>query len=156
MPERLYILCIAAVALLAAGCASTDDYSDYRDMPAYGWAYADSVTFVPHAAPAAKGDLMVALRHSADYPYRNLWIEVTYTLSGSDSPCRDTLDVELADNFGLWLSHGVGSSRQIALPVRRNVSIDSGIPVSVRHIMRLDTLPRIEQVGLFIVQPNQP
>lgn len=143
------------VPVVLSGCSAAHDYSDYRQLPDAGWAYNDTAIFVPAVSPAATGDLMVGLRHSADYPYRNLWLEVTYITSPDSVLHRDTLDVELADRFGLWLSRGVGASRQIAVPVRRAVNIDSGRAVTVRHIMRLDTLPKIEQIGVFIIEPAE-
>lgn len=140
------------IAALLAGCTG-DSFSDYRELSDSGWAYSDTVTFVPQA-PAA-GTLMVGLRHAADYPYRNLWLEVAYTPAGRETVHRDTVEVELANRFGLWLSRGVGSSRQTAVQVRPGLAVDSGKPLTVRHIMRLDTLRGVEQIGVFIVKPTE-
>ncbi|MDE6279234.1 MAG: gliding motility lipoprotein GldH, partial [Paramuribaculum sp.] len=64
---------------------------------------------------------------------------------------RDTLCIELADPFGRWLGTGQGASRQVKASLPHSVSVDSGRTIAVRHLMRLDTVPDIEQVGLFIL-----
>lgn len=92
----------------------------------------------------------MGIRHNGSYPYRNLWLEIT-TPVGSDSiTMRDTVAIELADRYGLWRGTGLGALRQLRVPVRQNVRVDSGSHILVRHIMRADTLRDIEQVGIFI------
>jgi len=124
-------------------------YSSFTDIDESGWRYSDTLRFDVDAD--AEGELRVAVRHSVDYPYSNLWLEVT--LPGTDSlhPERDTLHLELADPFGLWRGKGVGPTRQAEAVVRPHVSLDSGQTVMLRHIMRLDTLPAIEQAGIFVI-----
>lgn len=150
------------MAMLAAGCGGGEKsspaadsfvipsgYSDFHKLPDDGWRYDDTLSFT---TPAASGELRVAVRHSVTYPYRNVWIEVTRT--GPDSgatPVRDTVELELADPFGLWKGTGVGPTRQMEATVERGVKADSGSTVTLRHIMRLDTLPAIEQAGIFII-----
>lgn len=125
-------------------------YSDFATLPDEGWRYGDSVTFV---TPEAEGELLVAVRHSIKYPYRNIWLEVSR--KGPDSVAakvvRDTVELELADPFGLWKGTGIGPTRQMETVVSPSVRVDSGSTISIRHIMRLDTLPSIEQTGIFII-----
>lgn len=124
-------------------------YSDFASIPDYGWRYDDTVTFVTQKA---EGELRVAVRHSIRYPYRNIWLEVTRTGPDSASvPVRDTVELELADPFGLWKGTGIGPTRQREAIVAPKVSVDSGTSIAIRHIMRLDTLPLIEQTGIFIL-----
>ncbi len=124
-------------------------YSDFASLPDEGWRYGDTVTFI---TPEAEGELRVAVRHSIKYPYRNIWLEVSRR--GTDSaaiPVCDTVELELADPFGLWKGTGVGPTRQMETVVAPSVKVDSGSTISIRHIMRLDTLPAIEQTGIFII-----
>lgn len=141
---------VAAAALLPAGCTPQPEaYSEYATLGKDGWAYEDTLVFVPQIPPAVEGRLSVGLRHNGDYPYRNLWLEVTTPIDSTHAR-RDTLSVELADKFGRWKGTGIGALRQYEITVARHVRVDSGARVLVRHIMRLDTLPDIEQVGIFI------
>ena len=125
-------------------------YSDFASLPEDGWRYGDSIVFV---TPEAEGELRVAVRHSIKYPYRNIWLEVSRKGPDSVAPAivRDTVELELADPFGLWKGTGVGPTRQMETVVAPSVRVDSGSTISIRHIMRLDTLPAIEQTGIFII-----
>lgn len=141
----------AMTLLLLASCAEKpDSFSSYTTLHDSRWAYDDTLVFTPDIAPAVSGDLTLGLRHNGNYPYRNLWIEVTTPLRGDSVVRRDTLSIELADKYGLWKGTGVGPLRQVQVTVANDVRVDSGAPVFVRHIMRVDTLPDVEQVGIFI------
>lgn len=156
---RLTAICAAALMFIE-GCdrlkvADTEmpllpqGFSSIRDIDPRGWAYDDALTFT---TDSAGGDLIVAIRHSVDYPYRNLWLEIAR--QGPDSGAaviRDTIDMELADPFGLWHGNGIGTSRQVEATVARSIRLDSASTITVRHIMRLDTLPCIEQAGIFVI-----
>lgn len=159
---RSLLVSLLALAAAVSACDSfrPDDsadlsdlnlgYSDFATLPDEGWRYGDSVTFV---TPEAEGELRVAVRHSIKYPYRNIWLEVSR--KGPDSVAakvvRDTVELELADPFGLWKGTGIGPTRQMETVVSPSVRVDSGSTISIRHIMRLDTLPSIEQTGIFII-----
>lgn len=152
------VILLLLVAALTGSCSKQGNvtdlrlpsgYSDFRELPGNGWCYDDTLTFV---TPAAAGEMRVAVRHSSQYPYRNLWLEVSLTAPGTSAPrYRDTVELELADPFGLWRGTGVGPTRQCEAVVAPRVRIDSGTVVNVRHIMRLDTLPAVSQAGIFIL-----
>lgn len=163
----LPLLTLIIAATLAGGCDNNiiqASYSDFRQIDPDGWSYDDTLIFTADVAPQARGILSVALRHSIDYPYRNLWLETTIEGDSLTAPRRDTLCIELADPFGRWLGTGQGASRQVEASLPLKVSVDSGRTIAVRHLMRLDTVTDIEQVGLFILpgsdfnssSPNKP
>lgn len=87
-----------------AGCSGRhSSFSSFTDTDIHGWAYGDTLTFYPTGLDSADTrTLDAAIRHSGDYMYRNLWLEVSYR--GSDSILRrDTVELELADVYGRWL-----------------------------------------------------
>lgn len=141
--------------LLGACSPGKRDYSRWDNLPASGWVYGDTVSLLPADTSLHDNDslvtgaLRVALRHSSDYPYSNLWLEVTYH-SDRRRMMRDTLDITLADVFGRWLGSGFGASYQQSVLVSPSAVVDITRPVSVRHIMRVDTLRGIDQIGVSI------
>ena len=66
----------------------------------------------------------------------------------------DTVDVRLADTFGRWYGTGIGVSYQRIDTIYPSISIPVGAPVTVRHIMRVDTVTGIEQIGLILTPEN--
>ena len=92
--------------------------------------------------------LGIALRHDNDYPYRNLWLEVTY--GTPPAMHRDTVSIELADIYGRWHGNGLGPSYQMAATVDPAVTLSDSSRISIRHIMRVDTLRGIRQIGISV------
>lgn len=128
-------------------------YSEFRNLPQEGWAYNDTIQFIPTITDSvAQGDLSIALRHNNNYHYSNLWLEINHTINDSTIK-RDTVNITLADVYGKWHGKGIGPSFQIEKLVSKNLKINKGDFFSVRHIMRVDTLQDIEQIGLFFI-PN--
>jgi len=91
--------------------------------------------------------MILTVRHGNAYPYRNLWLEFTHM--GPDSIMRhDTLNIELADIYGRWHGSGLGTSFQYSDTISTNFMLYRDAGLKVRHIMRTDTLPAVEQIGL--------
>ena len=140
--------------MLGSGYDYRNDYSEYRRIGSEGWRYADTLAFTPvHADTVCRGSLVVALRHDESYPYDELWLEVMTENQDGDNGnvarlCHDTLRIVLADRVGSWRGDGIGGSFQLTdtLP---DVVHRSGTPVMVKHIMRVDTLTGVNQVGVF-------
>ncbi len=129
-------------------CSGGPKYSEFRRLPLSGWAYGDtvSVTF-PAADSVMTGMLCVALKHNDDYQFANLWIELTLPVADG-SVRRDTVNIPMADVYGRWYGGGFGASFQLSDTVLPTVTLDMRRPLSVRHIMRVDTLRDIELIGL--------
>lgn len=140
------LLCVAL--FLAAACGGRENsYSEYHRLRQDIWKFGDAVWFEPvHSDSICTGAFVVALRHDSSYPYTALRLEVSYE-SGRRP---DTLDIRVADCYGKWLGRGIGTSFQLTdtLPALAHVS---GAKVTMRHLMRTDTLRGVNQVGLFFV-----
>ena len=141
--------------MLCLGACSPghNTYSEFRNLSQEGWAYNDTLTFVPSLKDSInEGCLSIALRHNNNYHYSNLWIEVKHLINDSTSTC-DTFNIKLADIYGKWYGTGIGANYQIEQNIIENLKIENGNSLVVRHIMRVDTLRDIEQIGLFFI-PN--
>lgn len=139
---------VVAMALTLVSCGTgPGEFSRWHQLPDEGWPYGDTVRFLADtsATTATLGTLSVAVNHSNDYPYSNLWLEVT------TSRTRDTVEIVLADVYGKWQGHGFGPSYQLEREIGLRIQ-DPGKPVSIRHIMRLDTLTGIEKIGVKFIK----
>ena len=134
-------------------CSGSEmELCSYNDIPRYGWAYGDTISFATDilSDSVTTGHLIVALRHTNSYPFSNIWLEVTH--SGSDNiPRRDTINCTLADIYGRWQGQGFGASYQYADTIPARMEIKRGNPLTIRHIMRVDTLRDIEHLGIMLV-----
>ena len=148
--NRFPLVLILLILCLGACNPGHNEFNNFEDLPAdEGWAYGDTIFFVTDTLESvpATGTLEVAVRHNNTYLYRNLWLEISYP--GPDSVTRrDTVNLELADVYGRWHGHGFGASYQFAAPIGHPVTLAPGSRVGVSHIMRVDTLTGLEQIGI--------
>lgn len=143
--------------MLVACSPNENAYSEFETLPHAEWLYTDSLSFTPSGMTDSivSGTLLVAVRHTHGYRYQNLWLEIArpQNCPGADTMAllRDTMSLELADSFGRWLGRGTGASFMREDTALRHVTIRRGAAVRLRHIMRLDTLPEVEQVGIVFI-----
>lgn len=153
MLKQATSILITILLCLGACVPGHNDYSQFENIPAEGWCYNDTLTFIPEPKDSsATGVLTLALRHNNDYIYSNLWVEVSYL--NDSATVTDTLNIELADIYGHWYGKGLGSRFQTEDTVSTSFHTVKGSPVKVRHIMRTDTLDGIEQVGIIFISNN--
>lgn len=147
------LLIVILSAFIAVSCSLPQEQGNFVSVGADGWRYSDTVSLAASPADSTDsivhGALALAVRHTDAYEFSNIWVEVSYL--GVDSLQRDTFNIRLADNFGRWLGTGIGVGFQKVDTLSRNFTFNTRIPVSVRHIMRADTLPDIEQIGLIFI-----
>lgn len=154
----LAAVCVALMAL-ASACKEpgpAQEGASFESIDPAGWAYGDVLEFQPTPSFAeSDGEVSVAIavRHTDAYLYSNLWLELATPVAGTDSMRLDTINISLADNFGKWYGRGVGVSfvKSDTLPGR--YAYDEEHPARLRHIMRVDTLQGLEQVGLVYFAP---
>lgn len=150
------LLIFIALSLCLGACSlGHNDYSDFSNKPAHGWAYNDTISFAPSFDDSiATGNLSIAVRHDNSYPFRNLWIEVTID-KDSLVTSRDSINIEFADIYGNWHGKGIGSTLQIEKEIAQEITLPDSANVHIRHIMRVDTLQGIEQLGIFFFANKQ-
>lgn len=153
--NRLSLTATGMIALISAvSCSLPKEHGEFKPVDASGWLYNDTLSFaVVTGDSVSTGDLAIAVRHSADYDYSNLWLEVTAPVNGVVR--RDTVNLALADVYGRWLGKGLGLSYQRVDTIARGVTLSDSSHVSVRHIMRLDRLEGIEQLGVIFRPSGQ-
>lgn len=157
MRSLIYNICVAALlGLLAVACGERS-YSRWANLPTDGWIYTDTVALLPvdtmlHDNDSlVRGAIRIAVRHENSYRYSNLWLEMTYHTDGRRL-IRDTINLRLADVYGRWIGSGFGASYQQEALISSSSVIDVTQPVALRHIMRVDTLRGIEQIGIEVVR----
>lgn len=146
---------LAAVALASCNY-SPNSYSCFSSIdPADGWAYGESYVYMPEIEDSiAAGSLALLVRHTNEYPFSNLWVEVqSQQPAGEGIEVRtDTFCITLADVYGNWLGRGTGATIEKLDTIYPNFTITDGSPLRLRHVMRPDRVEGLEKVG-FIFQP---
>ncbi len=146
---------LAAAAAAAAGSCSynPNDYSSFAEIDAEGWRADQTFVFMPSMRDSiARGRLSLFVRHTNDYPYSNLWVELESHQpadSGHVELRRDTFCIEMADIYGNWYGSGSGTSFQLTDTVISDFAMIREAPLRLRHIMRPDPVGGLEQIGII-------
>lgn len=145
---RLLPLIVGAIIAVCTGCDSPSGIPGrFFTVSPEGWKYGDTLFYnAGHDTVGNIDRLVLSVRHSDDYPYANLWVELSY--ENSDTLVADTFNVVLADAYGKWLGSGSGPVRMLCDTVhpRHTPAVDARF--GLRHIMRVDAVPDIEQIGI--------
>lgn len=151
----LKILCACLIMAGAASCSRHEnDFSSFHNFSDEGWGYYHHLIFnhVP-ADSIVTGDVDLIVRHNNDYPFSNLYVEVTYDQPGQHTVC-DTVSVELADIYGSWYGSGPGTSFQRRVRLASGLTVHDSLHIRLRHVMRIDPVPDIEQIGIIFTASN--
>lgn len=146
---------ILATLLLACSCSyNPDSYNCFSDIdPTEGWRYGSTFVYMPDVAhDMVDGTLALFVRHTNDYPYSNLWVEVESQQpadSGHITVLRDTFCITLADVYGNWLGRGNGTTIEKIDTLYSDYTLIDGAPLRLRHVMRPDCVTALEKVGLM-------
>lgn len=147
---RNVIIAVTILVAMAACDGRIDRYSNFVQLPESGWAYGDTIKFMATGNTLTEATTMsVAVRHNEKFLYRNLWLELSYSDS-MGNVYVDSVNLELADAYGRWNGSGIGEAYQCATQLHHKVRVTDSTEISVRHIMRLDTVRGIEQIGVTI------
>lgn len=147
----LPFITMVVLSVMTACKMGPNDYSEYHTLGEDGWRYGEFLRyeFIPQDS-IVTGDLALSLRHTNDYIYSNIYLEVT--IADSLSTSRDTLAITLADDFGRWKGRGIGTDFQVSDTIAKRVAYRRPVEISVRHIMRDEVLENIEQVGVSFTE----
>lgn len=124
-------------------------FSAFHHFRQSSWAYDDTLFFRVDTLrdSFATGPLTLSLRHYPGYIWSNIWIEVS--LRDDSVLVADTFNIPLADVYGNWFGSGTGILHQLTYPLYDEVTLARGDTVFVRHIMRVDELQSIDQLGII-------
>ncbi len=141
---------IFAFFLLLSSCNKTTTiYDKYLHTPERGWDRGEVLIFdVPGIKVEGDYLLDVLLRTSEAFPFTFLCLEVKEAHSSKNEIKVDTLFCQLLDEKGNVLGGGV-SRYQYVFPFQElNLNKDDTLHFEIRHIMNLEKLPGISDLGL--------
>lgn len=113
----------------------------FKDVPSSGWNKDLSFSFTPEWTDStSRYDIVLAVRHTSNYRYRNLSLVVDLIDSTSHVD-RRKVNFILADSHGNWTGAGFGSLYQSRVVVAQDV-----VPENVRSIVVWQAMNNIERV----------
>ena len=151
-----FIRCFVGLAILGcmASCNEREVYYKFSPISENEWSKEQEICFLLDSVPFnTNSNYAVSLEivHNINYKYKNLFLYLDY--SQQDSILyTDTVECILVDDYGRWSGSGNGATRQLSVPYKTNLKIDTALhnEICVRHTMQDLTLKGIEKIGLKI------
>ncbi len=146
-------MAVVLAAAVFSSCGRPVGYSEFRSTPSGVWTSADTLTFnVDTLRRGGRYALTLCLRAPASqpFPYHHLWLEARLGNLVADTARRDTLHLALVAPNGRSLGRGIAVHQyEIPFDTLQLLPGASG-RISLRHIMRRDSLPGISEVGVVL------
>lgn len=151
MRRVFYGLVAVMLALSFSACDTDIVYSQYVHAAIGGWEKNDALVFeVDTLKVGGTHSMVLGMRISDAYPFRNLHMVVEQTIYPSHQVITDTVTCNVVDRRGTMLGHGV-SLYQYDLPIRkRTYNNGDSLHIKVRHNMKREILPGIADVGITL------
>lgn len=147
------ILLVILLSCTLIACDTKQVYNHFQSLPIQGW-YSDSLLSYTFAITdsCAQYDMQLIVRHTAQYPYQNLWF-FTEEWYGNVLLQRDTVECFLADDYGRWIGKGINTFTLPILYFSSHTFPRTGeYTFIIQQGMRTEWLKGINNVGLQITK----
>lgn len=150
---------IALVALPPAVVSCVDSHTVFhRYVPIAdgGWdtcSYVQLTFSLDSAERERDAGMAVEMRLSADYPYANLWLEVSDNASDSATFAVDTVEVRTVGDDGARRGTFAAGLYTLTFPCKRFPALRRGdVEVRIRHLMGCSPLEGVRDVGIHVTR----
>ena len=137
---------IILLAFLSA-CDSAKVFEENKAFESHIWSVENHPIFqVEITDTLSEMNIIINIRHSARYPFSNLWLFVN-TTNPEGVQIKDTIECVLAAKDGRWLGSGLGDIWDVQIPLKTQTFSSSGNYVfEIEQAMRYGNKGRIEQL----------
>ena len=146
------LLIIIGLLHISSSCLRSNSFSFNEELPLEGWSKFHKPVFTAEITDTLNAyNILLSLRNSHEYPYRNIFLFIT-TSSPEGVSIKDTIEYQLADEKGSWYGKGLGDIHNLAVSYKSNILFPSAgeYIFKIEQGMRTDNLKGILDVGLII------
>ena len=145
------------ISFFVLSCTRKVEYIEFKALDKNSWSQNDSLLFKVEVKDTLSAyNLLIHLRHSGQYQYRNIWVQSRIEQpDGEVSKIRSNLP--LADKSGAWNGSGLGDlvDHRFMILKNRRFKKKGTYLISVRHLLWDKELEQILDVGVELEQvPN--
>lgn len=148
--KMLRTLTLLSLLAIVTACSNVA-FCHFEKIDNNEWREADVLNFKPVLNDSTSlYDLEIAVRHTDDYPFQNIWLYVAHREEYNVK--IDTLQLILADDWGRWQGDGHGLVKTFTSLYKGEYKLSKGanFGITIKHAMREDPLPGITDVGLIV------
>lgn len=146
------LLLVLASAMLLSSCDKTRVMEENAQIDGNNWEYKDVKSFNAEITDTAIGyNLYVNVRHSFQFEWRNMWVNIKTTFP--DGKTFDKrVNLVLSEPDGHWFGDCTGDNCDMQLSIQNNAYFPQPgkYTFAISQDMRVDPLPFIKSVGMRI------
>jgi len=147
---------ILLLATTMAACGTSPYYQKQSGIPDAAWSHDFQPEFeVTIPDSSFQYITYIIIRHGADYPFSNLWVDMSIKNPEADKfESGKKLEVPLADVTGKWLTKGHSGIWEHRIPIPAKLAPDYSkagtYTIKLKQIMRQDPLPAVINIGIRV------
>ncbi len=151
-PKIIVFALVVLVVMLLTSCDKNRVIDDNQAITNYNWSYDEEKVFTTEIKDTAiTYNLYVNLRHSFNFEWRNMWVNIETTFpNGKKFDKR--VNLLLSEPDGHWFGDCLGDNCDIQIPIQENAYFPQPgkYIFKIRQDMRVNPLANIKSVGLRI------
>lgn len=162
MKQPVFYFLLFTVFLALQGCGSAPQYQEHFNVPKNTWTSSFRPEFhIDIEDTAAAYQLLFLVRHTDNYPFNNIWLQLETKSPGDTVFHKMKVEVPLAAPTGRWLGRGMGElyEQSVAINSEANPAYfqkKGTYAIRMSQVMRVDALPEVMQVGLRLNNLSGP
>lgn len=140
------------ILFFAASCTKNNVYENNKLISLLNWKASDTLSYkITVTDTSYLYNIYINVRHTEDYPYKNIWLMIYTTFPGGKTLSKRT-ELDLADEDGKWYGQGVNNiwDDRILLQNDAYFNTKGQYSFALEQDMRQDPLPGIMAVGIRI------
>jgi len=152
MINKCGFIFLLPLILLYASCNTRTVYDENLTIPQEEWQTTLPAYFnVEIDDTLTYNTLYLKISNTVNYKYQNIYFFVTLFLPNGQV-ARDTINCDLANNYGEWYGKGMGKTKTLQVPYRTQFLFPykGTYKFYIEQAMRDDTLKGIKAIGLKI------
>lgn len=150
MRKQFYFISFLFIVLLSA-CNQKHFYNKFESVDIKKWSIEDTITFNTAIKDVqAKYNVAIAVRHSKDYEFNNLWLQVIETYNGVTK--TNKVQIQLFKKDGSPYGETSGSMATQIIPLHQNMDFPTAgnYTIQIVQLMRKNPLDGIADIGIIM------
>lgn len=140
---------------MATSCDGNRVYDNYRAVDIEGWDRTDTIDFDAGRLPSGTYDMLVGFRATSSYPFKQLGLNLAWTVYPSGKSYHKTVKCSVFDDNGhMTGKSGISSDDFLYRVGSINIAKGDSVVFTVSHAMSMDDIPGLTTVGLQLT-PSQ-
>lgn len=149
----IYCSLFSILLVLLFGCTGNGAFEKNEQIPNHEWNYSlqPELNF---AITDTSGiyNILITLRHTDAYAYKNLWLFVSTKQPGDSSFRKERFELNLQDNEGRWIGSGMNDIHELRYPLFTDIRFtkQGNYTIRLQQTMRDNPLQHIMNAGIRI------